>query len=434
MNASRLSAGRFLHYVAGAVVLAAFSFSLQSPLLAKELPRAKAEAVGMSSERLARLAEALDGYAEEGRLAGGVVLVARRGEVVLHHAFGHRDVEADDPMERGDIFRIASQSKALVSTAILILQEDGEVLIGDPLHKYLPAFADMQVAVGRAGGGYDLVPAKRAITLRDLLTHTSGLSYGGGVAADRWGAAEMQGWYFAHRDEGVVETVNRMAELPLESHPGEKFVYGYSTDVLGAVVEVASGMPLDDFLRERIFEPLGMTDTFFYVPEAKRDRLATVYYADEGKIGRSPDEGTMLSQGHYVVGPRKSFSGGAGLLSTASDYARFLQAMANGGTLDGHRLLAPSTVRLMTTNHIGDKFVWGAGTGFGLGFSVLTDLGARGTPGSVGEFAWGGAYHSSYWVDPREELVVVYLTQIIPAGDIDDHGKVRALVYAAIEE
>jgi CubicO group peptidase (beta-lactamase class C family) len=199
------------------------------------------------------------------------------------------------------------------------------------------------------------------------------------------------------------------------------------------VVEVASGLPLDELLRTRIFDPLGMVDTCFYLPPDKRDRLTAVYSATEdGGLERAPDPGGMIGQGAYVDGPRRSFSGGAGLLSTAEDYARFLQALLDGGVLDGRRVLAPSTVRLMTTNHVGDLFPWTEGTGFGLGFSVLEDLGERGQPGSVGEFGWGGAYHSTYWVDPSEELVVVYLTQVIPSGDLDDHDRLRALVYAAL--
>jgi CubicO group peptidase (beta-lactamase class C family) len=223
-----------------------------------------------------------------------------------------------------------------------------------------------------------------------------------------------------------------MASLPFDSQPGERFVYGYSTDILGAVVEVVSGASLDAFLRERLLEPLGMEDTHFYLPESKRGRLATVYSSDAGGLKEAPDPGSMVGQGTYVEGPRKSFSGGAGLLSTAHDYGRFLQMTLNGSVLDERRLLSPASVRLTTVNHGGERFGWTLGSGFGLGFSVVEDLGLRGSPGSEGEYGWGGAYHSSYWVDPSEELVVVYLTQVIPASGRDDHAKLRALVYAAI--
>ncbi|MHB1193235.1 MAG: serine hydrolase domain-containing protein [Longimicrobiales bacterium] len=392
----------------------------------------RAEDVGVSSERLGRLTSMLDGYVDAGLLPGGVILVARGGRVVLHHAFGHRDREGRAPMSPDALFRIASQSKALVSVAVLMLQEDGKLLISDPVSKYLPAFATTTVAVPKAGGGYDVVSARRPITLRDLLTHTAGIGYGNGVAADRWAAAGIQGWYFAHRDEPVRATVDRMAALPMDAQPGERFVYGYSTDILGAVVEAASGLTVDAFLRSQILDPLGMRDTHFYVAPEKAGRLATVYSLPQGgTLVRAPDGTGMQAQGEYVDGPRASFSGGAGLVSTAADYARFLQMLLNGGTLDGVRLLSPASVALMTADHIGE--VYGVpGVGFGLGFSVVEDLGVRGAPGSVGEFGWGGAYHSTYWVDPAEELVVVYLTQVIPAAGLDDFGKVRALVYQAL--
>jgi CubicO group peptidase (beta-lactamase class C family) len=313
----------------------------------------------------------------------------------------------------------------------MMLQEEGRLLIGDPVGKYLPEFQKTTVAVPNAAGGYDVVPAKRPITVRDLLTHTSGVSYGAGPAADRWKAAGITGWYFADRDEPVADTVRRMAALPFDAQPGEKWIYGYNTDILGAVIEQVSGQPLDEFLRTRIFEPLDMRDTAFYLPPDKVGRLATVYSAAPGGLTRAPDEGTMESQGAYVKGPRRSFSGGAGLLSTAADYGRFLRMLLNKGELDGHRLLSPSTVELMTVNHLAD-LPFQPGQGFGLGFSIVTDLGARGTPGAVGEFGWGGAYHSTYWVDPAHDLVVVYMTQLIPSGTLDDQGKLRALVYQAL--
>lgn len=405
-----------------------------APLPAQALRAGAPEEVGVSSERLGRLAPALSAYVDRGLLPGGVVLVARKGRIVLHHAFGHRDREAREPMAPDAMFRIASQTKALVSVAVLMLQEEGKLLLSDPVSRHLPAFTATSVAVAKDGGGYEVVPARRAITLRDLLTHTAGIGYGSGVAADRWAAAGIQGWYFAHRDEPVRATVDRMSALPMDAHPGERFVYGYATDVLGAVVEAVSGQTLDAFLRARILEPLGMRDTHFYVPREKAPRLAAVYSLPAGgTLTRAPDGAGMQAQGQYVDGPRVSFSGGAGLVSTAGDYARFLQMLLEGGTLDGVRLLAPSSVALMTADHVGDRYGT-AGQGFGLGFSVLEDLGARGTPGSEGEFGWGGAYHSTYWVDPEEELVVVYLTQVIPAAGLDDFARVRALVYQAIVE
>lgn len=398
---------------------------------AQALPTARPETVGMSSERLDHLLPTLRTYVDSGRLAGGVVLVARRGRVVVHDAFGMRDIGARAAMQTDALFRIASQSKALVSVAILMLQEEGRLNITNPLSAYLPEFAGTQVAVPRDGGGYDVVEARRRITLRDLLTHTAGIGYGGGPARDRWADAEIQGWYFAHRDEPIRETVRRMAGLPMDAQPGDRWVYGYATDILGAVVEVVSGMTLDAFLRTRITEPLGMHDTRFYVDPSMRERLATVYSLSDTSLSRAPDASAMVGQGAYVDGPRRSFSGGAGLTSTAADYARFLQMLLNGGVLDGVRILSPKTVQLMTTDHVGDLYPQ-PGVGFGLGFSVVKDVGRRGEPGSVGEFGWGGAYHSTYWVDPVEQLVVVYLTQTLPAAGLDDYSRVRAVIYSAI--
>ena len=413
---------------------------VSAPVWAQTLKTAEPEAVGMSSERLERLTSTLKEYVEADRMAGGVAIIARRGQIAYLESVGMRDREAGSPMDDDSIFRIASQTKALTSVCIMILQERGQLLITDPISKYLPEFKDRTVAVDDGRGGYDVVSARRPITIRNLLSHTSGISYGNGVAVEEWRSAGVVGWYFGKRDEPIRETVRRMGPLPAVSHPGERWVYGYNTDILGAVVEVVSGRPFDVFLQEEVLDRLGMSDTHFYLPVEKRDRLVTVYSSVPGSgIERAPDLGRMqergifgtVGQGEFIDGPRKSFSGGAGLLSTARDYATFLQMMLNGGELDGVRILGPNTVKLMTVNHLGE-IPFRPGQGFGLGFSVVTDLGARGVPGSVGEFGWAGAYHSTYWVDPEEELVAVYLTQLIPAIDIDDQNKFRSLLYQAI--
>lgn len=392
------------------------------------------EEVGMSPARLERLTGALQRYVDDGELAGAVALVARHGHIAYFESVGLADVERKAAMRRDTIFRIASQTKAIVSVGIMILQEEGRLLTTDLVSKYIPAFSSTSVAVAREGGGYDVVPANRPISIRDLLTHTAGIGYGYGVAADRWQQAGIQGWYFADRNEPIGATIERIAELPFDAQPGTEWVYGYSTDILGVVIEKASGMSLADFLRQRIFEPLGMVDTHFYLPPDKRDRLAAVYSVSEsGGLERAPEPGAMVGQGAYVEGPRRSYSGGAGLLSTANDYARFLQMLLNGGELGGTRVLSRKSVELMTADHLHD-IAFRDGVGFGLGFSVVEDLGSRGVPGTVGEFGWGGAYHSSYWVDPAEDLIVVYFTQLIPAGNRDDHAKLRALVYQSIED
>jgi CubicO group peptidase (beta-lactamase class C family) len=400
--------------------------------LSQSLTPADPAAVGMSAERLTRIDDVMAAYVADAQLPGAVTLVARHGKIVHLSAHGYRDIENKSPLQTDSIFRIASQTKATVSVGIMMLQEAGKLLIDDPLSDYLPEFAKTTVATDDGQGGYTIVPANRKITLRDLLTHRSGYDYGTGLAKDQWAAAGIQGWYFADRDEPIRETVRRMAALPAQSQPGTKWVYGYNTDILGAVIEVVSGQDLASFLQARLFDPLGMVDTHFYLPPAKRDRLATVYSKNkDAGLTRSPTHG----QGLYVDGPRQSFSGGAGLLSTAHDYAVFLQMLANQGVYDGHRLLSRKTVELMTVSHFPAGTPIGGrpdGTGFGLGFSIVLDIGTTGLPASVGQFGWGGAYHSKYWVDPVEGLVVAYFTQLRPAGRVDDHAKLAALVYQAI--
>jgi CubicO group peptidase (beta-lactamase class C family) len=408
-----------------------------APLVAQEIPQVVPEQVGLSSERLGRITTSLQRYVDDGRIAGAVAIVLRDGDVVYEQAVGQRDREAKRPMTTDAIFRIASQTKALVAVGIMMLEEDGKLLISDRVSKYLPEFEHTTVAEPIEGGGYRVVPARRQITIRDLMTHTSGIGYGAWLGrlpgAERWDSAGVTGWYFAGRDEPIRRTVERMAALPFPAQPGTAWIYGYNYDILGALIEAVSGEPLDEFLRERILEPLDMHDTYFYLPPAKRDRLAVVYGLRGGTLTRAPDGPGMEAQGQYVDGPRKSFSGGAGLLSTARDYSRFLQMLLNGGELDGHRLLSPTSVDLMTQNHVGNLYT-PPGMGFGLGFRVRMDVGAAGERGSVGDYGWLGADHSLYWVDPVEHLVVVYLTQVNPAGALDDHSRMRALVYSAITE
>lgn len=415
------------------IIVCLLSAYLVLPAIAQELQVTKPDELGFSNERLARLDEKFNSYVTDNKMAGSVILVSRKGKVAYYKAFGFRDKDSGSKMDVGSMFRIASQTKAIVSAAIMILQEEGKLLIQDPVSHFIPEYENTTVAVRKEGGGYDIVPAKRKMTIRDLLTHTAGVGYGEGVAADLWKQAGMQGWYFAHRDEPVSETVKRMASLPMDAHPGEAYVYGYATDILGVIVEKASGMSLDQFLKLRIFDPLGMSDTHFFLPKEKASRLATVYTPTEGQLLKpAPKQGTMDSQGQYVDGPRKNFSGGAGLVSTARDYYLFLQMIANGGELNGKRILSRRTVDLMTVDHLNENIIYEAGVGFGLGFEVVLDQGQRGKPGSVGEFRWGGAYGSTYWVDPAEEMIVVYFTQLRPSSIVSDQAMLRVLVYQAL--
>jgi CubicO group peptidase (beta-lactamase class C family) len=379
-----------------------------------------------------RIDHALQKYVDDERVGGIVALVLRDGQPVYERAFGWSDREAGRKMTSDTIFRIASQSKALTSGAILSLMEEGKVGLNDPASRYIPAFAKTTVAV-QNGAEASIVPARRAITIRDLLTHTAGISYGTNASVAEMyekkglGPAAGYGWYTADKSEPICASMETLATLPFVSQPGEAWVYGYNTDVLGCIAERASGMPLDELIRTRITGPLGMKDTRFYLPASDRDRLAAVYSSGaDGKIVRAPDG--PRGQGDYVDGPRKSFAGGAGLLSTARDYARFLEMIRRGGTLDGVRILSPRAVELMRTNQVGTLHSPN-GLGFGLGFETTDRYGANGMDG-VGAFGWGGAYGSMYRVDPQSKLVMVMMIQMLPnAGDIGT--RFPTLVYQA---
>ena len=408
---------------------------LPSPLHAQSTaaaPKPRIEA-GFASDRLARIDQFLQRYIDENQIAGAVGLVMRDGRMVYQRAVGWADKEAGRRMTPDAIFRIASQSKALTSTAILALVEEGKIGLEDPVSRYIPQFAHTTVAI-RSDTGRVIMPAKRAITIRDLLTHTAGISYGTDplvaplYAAKGLGPAAGWGWYTADKNEPICATIERLATLPFVAQPGEAFVYGYNTDILGCVVERASGLALDEFIRTRITEPLGMTDTFFFLPPAKRQRLAAVYSSDSaGHAERAPNG--PRGQGDYVDGPRRSFAGGAGLLSTAHDYARFLQMLLNGGELDGVRILSPKTIDLMTSNQVGTLFDR-SGRGFGLAFATVDRLGADGLA-SVGAWGWGGAYGSNYKVDPKEHLVMVFMIQQLPNRS-DVASRFPTLVYQAL--
>ena len=372
---------------------------------------------GFSTARLARIDSVMQGAVDRGEIAGAVLLVVRDGQVAYERAVGWADREARRPMRPDALFRIASQTKALTSVAVMMLAEEGRLSIGDQVGRHVPALSRWQVAT-RADTGRALVPARRPVTLRDLLTHTAGLSYGtDSLVAPLYRAAGLGpatgfGFYTADKDEPVCATMERLAGLPLVAQPGSAWVYGYGTDLLGCVVERASGVPFDEFLRTRITGPLGMTDTHFFVPPAQAGRLATVYAsASDTAIARAPEG--QRGQGHYVEGPRRNFSGGAGLVSTARDYARFLQMLLDGGRLDGVRVLSPKSIAIMTANQTDTLFARD-GRGFSLGFETTERPGAGNRLRSVGTYGWGGAYGSSYFVDPRERLVFVYMVQQIP--------------------
>jgi CubicO group peptidase (beta-lactamase class C family) len=417
-----------------AVWLAASWLALAGlPVHADDSANRKASA-GFAPDRLAKIQPMLQRYVDDGTIAGVVTLVMRDGVVVHQSAVGWADKEARKPMREDTLFRIASQTKALTSVAVLQLVEEGKLSLTQPVSTIIPSFAKTSVAV-TADGKTTIVPAKRAITIRDLLTHTAGISYGTNpsvaaqYAAKGLGPSAGNGWYFADKNEVVCDGMERLGTLPFVSQPGEAYVYGYNTDILGCVVERVSGQSLDRYFKERLIDPLQLTDTFFYVPTNKRDRLAAVYTTADGKAVRAP-EGAK-GQGHYVEGPRRGFSGGAGLVSTARDYARFLEMIRRDGELDGKRYLSPRSVALMRTNQVGTLHSQD-GLGFGYGFQTTERYGANGmeTPGS---FGWGGAYGSNYRVDPKEGLVTVLMIQMLPLQN-DMRERFAAMLYQSLLE
>jgi CubicO group peptidase (beta-lactamase class C family) len=389
---------------------------------------------GFAADRLQRIDSYMQQSVDSGRIAGAVALVLRDGKPVYERAFGWADKESGRRMSTDAMFRIASQTKALTSVAIMILVEEGKIALNNPVSRFIPTFARTTVAT-RADSGRVIAPATRQITIRDLLTHTAGISYGTDAhvaslySEKGLGPQAGFGWYTADKDEPICVTMERLGTLPFVRQPGEAWVYGYNTDILGCVVERASGVPLDAFIRTRITAPLKMNDTHFFVPSGQRQRLVTVYASDStNRIAPAP-EGSR-GQGHYVDGPRRSFAGGAGLVSTARDYARLLQMLLNDGELDGVRILGPRTVALMTSNQVGTLFN-SNGQGFGLGFSVLERFGADNSMMSVGTYGWGGAYGSQYRVDPKERIVLVFMLNQLPNRS-DVGSKFPTLVYQAL--
>ncbi len=410
------------------------AIALAALVLLPASPSLQTKPAGLAPDRVAVIDSGLQRYVDDNRVAGIVALVLQDGKPVYEKAFGWSDQEAGRRMTTDTIFRIASQTKALTSVAIMQLIEEGRLTLGRRAGDFIPTFAKTTVATAKKGDTLLTEPARRPITIRDLLTHTAGISYGTdplvseAYTAKGLGPAAGFGWYTADKDEPVCATMERLGTLPFVAQPGEKWVYGYNTDILGCIVEKVSGMALDEYVHTRLTGPLGMKDTGFFVDPPNRARLAAVYSSQGGTYVRAPDG--ARGQGHYADGPRKSFAGGAGLLSTARDYARFLEAIRLGGTVDGVRILSPRSVRLMATNQVGELHSTN-GLGFGLGFETTDRYGASGMQ-SEGAFGWGGAYGSVYRIDPDERLVMVLMIQLIPNGS-DLREAFPNLVYQALQ-
>jgi CubicO group peptidase (beta-lactamase class C family) len=402
---------------------------------AAELPKADPASLGFSAERLARIGPTIQREIEKGQYPGAVMLVARKGKVVYFEGVGQLDSASGKPMTKDAIFRLYSMTKPYTSVAIMMLMEEGKLRVTDPVSKYIPAFANLQVSVPATdpytgATKYVNVPVDREINIQDLLRHTSGFVYGMFTSHPKVKelyAKEGVDW----KDVTPEEQIERLAKVPLAHQPGTTFEYGLSTDVLGRIVEVISGKKLSQFLQERIFTPLGMTDSMFLVPANKVNRLAQPFATD-------PATKTQISLLDVTV-QQKNDAGGAGSSGTTSDYARFLQMLLNGGELDGVRLLSPTTVRYMTADHLGPETKFSGvttlppGTGFGLGFAVRKETGRFEVTGNAGEYYWGGAAGTGFYVDPKDEIIVVWMTQGQPGmARRYDRYLFKQMVYQAI--
>ena len=399
------------------------------------------ESVGLSSERLARIDRHLQSrYLDQKKIAGALTLVARHGKVAWCSPLGMMDLERGKPTAQDTIFRIYSMSKPITSVALMSLYEHGHFHLDDPIHKLIPEWRDLRVFEGGNYPNFLSSPAERPMTPRDLLSHQSGLTYGFMERSNVDRAYRRLGVGGAGADGTLQDMIEQLAELPLEFSPGTRWNYSVSTDVCGYLVEKISGKRFDEFLQQEIFGPLGMVDTGFVVPPEKLDRFAACYT-------RGPDKALRLEDdpvGSRYTRPRTFLSGGGGMVSTAPDYLRFCRMLANGGELEGARILGPRTIGYMTRNHLAGgqdlaALAFGrfaetiyAGVGFGLGFSVTLDPVRSQVIGSAGEFAWGGAASTAFWIDPAEDLIVIFMTQLLPSATFNFRSQLKSLIYPAL--
>ena len=407
-----------------------FVYLLVFPVCAQDaavsLIQVPPEAVGVSESRLDRMHALAKSYVDDKKTAGVLTMVARKGEVIHFDVYGKQDIENNIDLKHNSIFRIYSMTKPVTNVAAMMLYEEGHFQLDDPVHKHLPVFEDLMVYDAEAPDGSNRVKPDKPMTIRHLMTHTSGFTYGvfGDTPVDKM-YREKQ---VLNLNAGLETMAERLSEIPLMHHPGERWTYGVSTDVLGYLVEELSGMALGDFLQTRIFNPLGMTDTAFYVPEDKVDRFAKNYtYGPDGSL--IVQDGGATSP---YLNPERVPSGGAGLVSTASDYMRFAQMMLNGGQLNGVRLLSPKTVELMTLSHTDENYQ--PGRGFGLGFSVVTDVAETQILGSKGTFWWSGLANTYFYIDPKEELIAMVWTQLFSNGPFGLQDDFHIGVYQSLVE
>lgn len=416
-------------------LLIIFSCSTKTENPLRVITQAAPEAAGFSSERLARLDNTMNDWVSKGWINGAVGLVIRHGKIAHYKAVGYNDLEAKIALDKEGVFRIASQTKAITSVAVMMLWEEGKFQLDEPVSKYIPAFADAKVLdkFNPKDTTYTTIPARRKITIRDLLSHTSGIDYA------TIGSAAATAIYAKHNitagldvsDSKLSDAMTRLGGLPLVHQPGEKWTYGLNTDLLGYLVEIWSGMSLNEFFTTRIFNPLGMRDTHFNVPEEKATRLVNFFQEDSTGLKIQNKTFGQLDM-NFPLRKKEYFSGGGGLSSTIYDYGIFLQMMLNGGEYNGKRLLSRNTVRMMTMNQIGDLNL--GDNKFGLGFAIVSEKGSSKMPHQAGTYSWGGAFSTTYWVDPKENMVVLLYRQMWGqhGNDVDDAFKV--LVYQAIND
>lgn len=394
----------------------------------------KPSEVGFSAERLQRIDNWMRKFIDDGKVPNAVIFVARKGKIVYHKAFGYSNLEKKTPATTSDIYRIASQTKALTSVTLMTLYEEGKFLLDDPISKYIPAFKNPVVLVSYdtinpASGKYKTRPAKSEITIRQLLSHTSGIPYGLPIDV----LPEFKIPYFnSLKADKLEDAINKLAKRPLVADPGVRFDYGLSVDVIGRLVEILSGKPLDVAIYERVTKPLGMNDTYFYLPENKKQRLVELYSKDKetDPITISTDESALM---FAVSGAQTYFSGGAGMVSTAFDYAKFCQMLLNGGSFNNNQILSRKTVDLMSRNQIGDIDIWRKDK-FGLGFEIITAKTNFAELASVGSFGWGGGFCSDYLIDPKEEIILQVITNLSPSAYFDDFNqKLKILIYQALK-
>lgn len=412
-----------------------------NPVLKESSP----SSAGVSETRLTRLDQFIQKYVDEKQFNGATAIIARDGKIIYFKAFGYSDIQQKKVMQKDNIFRIASMTKPIISVAAMMLFEEGKFSLDDPISKFIPAFKNPKVIdkYNPSDTTYSTIPAKTEITVRQLLNQTSGIGYA------QIGSGEANAIYFKNNINGGIgtpystlkEMIPKLASLPLFNHPGEKFQYGLNTDVLGYLVEVISGVPLDKFLSERIFSPLGMKDTYFFIPREKQHRLVNLYQQDSQGQLRLQDSVIKLNGNFYRDFPKTPngsyFSGGAGLSSTAYDYAVFGQMMINGGEYNGTRILSPHTVRMMTQNQIGNLAMWGNPNNpnvFGLGFGVYTEKSEAVVPVYAGTYDWAGMFASHFWVDPKAKIVAVFMRNVWPTTQWDFGDRVKAVVYQALND